>query len=354
MWPDKRLCELFGIEHPILQAPMLAQSTAELAAAVCNAGGLGGAACAGFAPEAISELAASIRAATNRPFAMNFFAHEQASPDAAKLARARDAVAPWYAEMGLGEPPQEAAPDSRAFLGAHADALLHARPDVASFHFGLPSADVIARLKKAGITLISTATTVAEAKALEAGGIDAIIAQGWEAGGHRGSHEPTALQDGIGIFALVPQIVDAVSVPVIAAGGIADGRGIAAAFALGASGVQIGTAFLTCPEAATGSERRQLIASAADTDTMMTNAMSGRAARAAKSAFAQDMQSHADAMLPFPLMYGLSNPLMAAGDWQDASFHHYGQAAALNRTLPAAELVELLVRETADIFSALG
>jgi nitronate monooxygenase len=204
-------------------------------------------------------------------------------------------------------------------------------------------------LREAGIRVIATATTVAEAVDLERAGVDAVIAQGWEAGGHRGSLRLTLPGEGVGTMALVPQVVDAVRVPVIAAGGIGDGRGIAAAFTLGASGVQMGTAFLSCPEAATDPERRALLARAGDTDTMVTDAYSGRPARAVVSRYALEMADLAGQMAPYPQMYDFSEPLVAAaagaGEEAFASFHLYGQAAALNRAMPAGELVGRLVAE---------
>jgi nitronate monooxygenase len=225
---------------------------------------------------------------------------------------------------------------------------------VVSFHFGVPEPAAVAAMKQAGITLISTATTVAEARALEAAGMDAIIAQGWEAGGHRGSHVPRAPADGIGGMALVPQVVDAVSVPVIAAGGIADGRGIAAAFALGAAGVQLGTAFLTCPEAATSPSRRAWLHRSADTDTIMTDAVSGRAARAMRSRFTEEMERERTPLPAFGQMYALSRPIVDAADDREASFDLYGQAAALNRDRPAADLVADLVDEAYRVFRRLA
>jgi nitronate monooxygenase len=186
---------------------------------------------------------------------------------------------------------------------------------------------------------------VAEAKHLEQAGIDAIIAQGWEAGGHRGSQKPVAPMDGVGTMALVPQIVDAVRVPVIAAGGIADGRGIAAALLLGASGVQIGTGFLRCPEAGTDMERRKLLAVASDTDTIVTDSVSGRTARTHRSRYTEAMEETRRRLPAYPAMYDLSDPLTEAGQDDVASFHLYGQAAALARELPAGELISILLAE---------
>ncbi|WP_312891308.1 NAD(P)H-dependent flavin oxidoreductase [Mesorhizobium silamurunense] len=203
--------------------------------------------------------------------------------------------------------------------------------------------------------IISTATNVAEARKLADCGADAVIAQGWEAGGHRGSHVPSGPGDGVGTMALVPQIVDAVKLPIIAAGGIADGRGIAAAFALGASGVQIGTGFLSCDEAGTDAPRRALIRSATDTDTMVTDAFSGRAARAKRTRYALEMEESRTPLPDFPQMYALTAPLGDADHARlDFAFHLYGQAAALNRELPAGELMHALVAEAKGIFDTLS
>ena len=209
-------------------------------------------------------------------------------------------------------------------------------------------------MKAAGIVLLSSATSVAEARALEAAGMDAIIAQGWEAGGHRGSHVPTAPFDGVGTMALVPQIADVVSVPVIAAGGIGDGRGIAAALALGASGVQMGTAFLNCPEAATEPERRERLRHATDLDTIVTDAFSGRSARAARSRYAEEMECNRQDLPQFPQMYALSGPIRNAADDSEASFFLYGQAAALSKEIAAGNLVDQLVQEAQEVMMRLA
>ncbi|WP_309663699.1 nitronate monooxygenase [Tabrizicola sp.] len=350
MWPDRRLCELLKIEHPIIQAPMAGAATPELASAVCNAGGLGSLGSAEMTLPDVRTVAARMRAATNRPFNLNFFIAGTPKTDAAILQRTRERLQPWYDALGLGVPPDTLPDLPPAFGDDHMALLLEIRPAVVSFHFGMPDHAAIAALKAAGITLISSATTVAEARALEASGMDAVIAQGLEAGGHRGSHTPRDPGEGVGTLALVPQIADAVSVPVIAAGGIGDGRGIAAAFALGAAGVQIGTGFLSCPEAGTDPARRALLRSATDTDTMVTNAFSGRPARAMRSRYAEEIARSREPLPAFQQMYALSGPIEAAAADDEASFHLYGQAAALNRELPAAELLRQLVAETAQAF----
>jgi nitronate monooxygenase len=352
MWPDRRLCELLKIEHPIIQAPMAGSATPALAAAVSNEGGLGSLGCGSMAPEELRSAAGELRAGTNRPFNLNFFVHPEPRTSDDVLARTIERLRPYYEELGLGAPAMSLPSMGPGFDAATLELVLEIRPPVVSFHFGAPGAPAIARLKDAGIMLISTATNVAEARRLAADGIDAVIAQGWEAGGHRGSHVPRDPADGVGTMALVPQIVDAVDLPVIAAGGIADGRGIAAAFALGASGVQIGTGFLSCPEAGTDEVRRGLLRSASEMDTMVTDAYSGRSARARRTRYASDMERSRMRLPDFPAMYALSGPLSEA-EGGDLAFQLYGQAAALNRELPAADLMRLLVAETASIFNSL-
>ncbi len=354
MWPDRRLLDVFNIDHPIIQAPMAGSATPALAAAVCNAGGLGSLGCGESTPDQIRGAVAAMRQGTNRPFNLNFFVHEKPETDPDVLQRTLQRVAPFYRELGLGDPPDTLPEIGPGFDDTRLELLLDLRPAVVSFHFGVPEPNAIAALKSAGIILISTATTVAEAITLQSAGMDAVIAQGWEAGGHRGSHQPTEPAAGVGTLALVPQIADAVRIPVIAAGGIADGRGIAAAFALGAAGVQLGTAFLSCPEAGTDPARRALLATASETDTMMTDAVSGKSARAARSRFAMAMEASRAPLPAFRQLYGLTDPLLAAGKDEVASFHLYGQSARLNRAIPAAELMTALVAETAAAFARLA
>ncbi len=354
MWPDNRLCDLLNITHPIIQAPMVGSCSPALVAAVNSAGAFGSLGCGGKPIDKIRDEAAAIRRASNRGFNLNFFIRDAAQTDPEVLAAARKKLKTWYDKYDLGDPPSVLPDIGAGFDQEHLDLVLDIKPAVVSFHFGHPGTAVIDRLKDAGITLISTATNSAEARALEEAGIDAIIAQSWEAGGHRGSHKRTAPAEGIGGIALIPQIVDAVQVPVIAAGGIADGRGIAAAFALGAAGVQIGTAFLTCPEAATEEARRTRILNASDTDTMFTDAYSGRSARGMRSRFAQEMAHHPDPLPDFMHMYTLSTPIRQAAPDEDASFMLYGQSAAMNLQLPAGELVEKLSADALARLACLG
>ncbi len=353
MWPDRRFADLVGIEHPIVQAPMAGTCTPELAAAVAGAGGLGSLG-VGRRPIAFIEAqVAALRALTNRPFNLNFFTHPAPLAAAEDVAAARAAIAVEHAAFGLGEPPAATASGPPGFDRAELELLLALRPRVASFHFGLPDPDALAALRQAGIVVGATATTSAEARAVEAAGCDFVVAQGFEAGGHRGSHAPTAPDGGIGTMALVPQVVDAVALPVIAAGGITDARGIVAALALGAAGVQLGTAFLRCPEAATDAPRRARLASATDTDTIVTATVSGRANRVTGSRWARRLNARAAAHLPFPLQYELSGPLSAAAD-EIAAVHQYGQAATLARELPARDLMAALLTETAECLATLA
>jgi nitronate monooxygenase len=212
-WPDHRLTDLLGIPHPIVQAPMKGTNTPALAAAVSNAGGLGSLGCAYLTPDELSALLGEMRRRTNRPFNLNFFAHGPVAPDPVALERARTRLVPFYAEKGLGAPPDHLDPAPEAFGPDHLAALLADPPAVVSFHFGLPAHDAVPRLKAAGSRILCSATSVAEAQALEAAGVDAIIAQGWEAGGHRGAFAVGSDDEGCGLVALVPPIVDAVSVP---------------------------------------------------------------------------------------------------------------------------------------------
>lgn len=354
MWPDRRLCDLLDIDIPIIQAPMAGSATPELASAVSNAGALGSLGCGESPVDEVREAVAVLKRGTNRPFNLNFFIREAPEVDATALQRTRERLEPWYKALNLGEPPGTLSVLGPGFDESRLELLLELKPAVVSFHFGCPGRADVSALKNAGVKLLSSATNVSEAKALETAGMDAVIAQGWEAGGHRGSHKPTAPADGVGTMALIPQIADAVGVPVIAAGGIGDGRGIAAAFALGAAGVQIGTGFLSCPEAGTDDARRALLRNATDTDTMVTDAYSGRSARAKRSRYAEEMERHREPLVAFMHMYELSEPIRQSADDREASFHLYGQAAKLNREMPAAELVAVLVQEARDVFSGFG
>ena len=355
MWSDRRLCDLLGIEHPIIQAPMAGSDTPALAAAVANAGGLGSIGCAMMSPERFRAVHAETAAATNRALNMNFFTHASPGYDEQKSARARALLAPFFMEMNLGEVP-EVTETNLPFGEAVFEAVLEARPRIVSFHFGLPEQRFVTALKAAGSVILCSATTPNEARDLEARGVDAINAQGWEAGGHHGYYLTDKGAE-IGTMALVPRIVDAVRVPVIAAGGIADGRGIAAALALGAAGVQIGTAFLTCTEAGIPAPHRAALMAADGSDTRPTTAFSGRPARGVVNRYMTAMAAHEGDLPDFPLMNTVTGPLRKAS--AEAGSPDFialwsGQAVGLNRQGTAAELVEALVAETRAVLGRIS
>jgi nitronate monooxygenase len=354
MWPRTDMIELLAITHPVVQAPMSGFTPPALAAAVSNAGALGSIGSAGLTPAMVREQVATLRQTTNHPFNLNFFVHTRPRTDPEATARVRAKLAPYFDEFGLGRVPEPKEPFA-TFDQERLDLVLDLRPRVVSFHFGLPDSSAVRRIKEAGCILLSSATTVAEARWLEANGADIVIAQGFEAGGHRGSFSGSPGAGMVGTMALVPQIVDAVRVPVIAAGGIADGRGIAAAFALGASGVQIGTAFLSCPEATVSPLHRAQLKAAADDGTELTRAFTGRPARAMRNRFVIEMADTEP--LDFPLQASLVGPLwQIPNEEARAAFTPFwaGQAAPLVRDLPAGQLVEELVAEALPITGPKG
>ena len=273
------LQQLLGVSLPIIQAPMASVQGSSLAVAVCEAGGLGSLPCALLSPDAMRKELQALRAQTTRPFNVNFFCHTQPEPNTERENSWRAALAKYFAELGLDWNDVPDGPTRAPFDDGAADVLSEFKPAVVSFHFGLPTAKLLARVKSLGAKVLSTATSVAEARWLEAHGVDAVIAQGLEAGGHRGMFLSTDLNTQVGTLALVPQIVGAVKVPVIAAGGIADAAGVAAAMKLGAAGVQVGTAYLLCPEAATSALHRAALKSDAARLTALTNVFTGRPAR---------------------------------------------------------------------------
>src|ERR1700738_3828194 len=288
MWPDRRLVYLFKIEPPLVLAPMAGFATVEMAASVSEAGGLGSIGCAIMQPRLAATTIAELRRLTPRPISVNFFCHSPAKADAEHEQAWRDRLLPYYRELGID---QESQPrlDIAPFGEAMCQVVEDTRPDVVSFHFGLPAAALVARIKAAGCLVVSSATTVEEACWLEAHGCDAVIAQGAEAGGHRGMFLTDDVGSQAGTMALVPQVVDAVKVPVIAAGGIGDGRGVAAALALGAAGAQIGTAFLLTPEAKTVALHRAALKAASDDSTTLTNLFTGRPARGIINRFIREV-----------------------------------------------------------------
>ncbi|WP_159993337.1 nitronate monooxygenase family protein [Roseomonas sp. 18066] len=361
MWKDRRLLELFGITQPILLAPMAGPGLAPLAIGVAEGGGLPALPCALLTLPQVEAEFLAVRARHAGPLNLNFFCHVPPVFDAAREQAWRARLAPYFAELGL--PPDTPIPASnRAPFDAEACALVETlRPSVVSFHFGLPEAALLARVKATGARVIASATTVAEARFLEAQGCDAIIAQGAEAGGHRGvfladdpvaavASQPTTL-------ALVPQVVDAVSVPVIAAGGIADGRGLVAALALGAAGVQIGTAFLHTPEARVPAPHRAALREAADDQTALTNLFTGRPARGILNRLMREHGPLQPAAPAFPLAGGALTPLRGASEPQgsgDFMSLWAGQAFRLGRAMPAAALTKTIAAEAQALLQRLS
>jgi nitronate monooxygenase len=353
-WP-RALADRLGIEHPILLAPMAGgPSTPELAAAVSNAGGLGSLAGGYLAPEAIRDAIRRTRALTARPFAVNLFAPvPRESPSAAEVERARRAVAPFRAEVGL---PDAGPPGPLPSFEEELRVVIDERVAAFSFTFGALSSEDVAALTRSGAVVLGTATTVREARALEAAGCHGVVAQGGEAGGHRGTFLGPLERGLAGTLALVPQIVDAVKLPVVAAGGIMDGRGVAAAFALGAQGVSLGTAFLPCPESGASRAYKEALLSHADDDpTTLTRAFSGRLARGLRNRFTEEMASAP--LLPFPLQNSLTQDLRreaAKAGKADLLSLWAGQAAPLARARGAGDLVRDLVRETEEAVARLA
>lgn len=346
-WPTRKLLDLLDIDHPIVQAPMAGAQDADLAIAVSAAGGLGSLPCAMLTVDQAREEVARIRAATNRGFAMNFFCHHLPARDQAADARWSDRLSAYYTELGV-EPPTSTPPLRAPFDEGFCELVEEIRPKVVSFHFGLPSDELLERVRRTDGKILSSATTVAESRWLAERGVDAIIAQGAEAGGHRGMFLSDDVASQIGTFALVPQIVDAVNVPVIAAGGIADGRGIAAAFALGAAGVQIGTAYLHSPEARISTLHREALRAAQDEDSVLTNVFTGRPARGIRNRIINEVGPMAPQVPEFPLAANLVMPLRAkaeAAGSSDFSPLWTGQAGPLGKALLAGELTAMLAQD---------
>jgi nitronate monooxygenase len=355
IWPDRRLLDLFGIELPIIQAPMAGPGTPELAIAVSDAGGLGSLPCAQLSLEQTRSALDLIGPSTSRPLNLNFFCHTPPAADPVRSLIWRARLAPYYVELGLD--PEAALPVAgrRPFDGDFCALVEDYRPKVVSFHFGLPRRELLKRVKAVGAKVVSSATTVAEARWLEEHGCDAIIAMGFEAGGHRGSFMVEDMSRQVGTFALVPQVVDAVKVPVIAAGGIADARGIVAAFALGAAAVQIGTAYLFCPETNLPRVHLDALNGAGDDDTMITNVFTGRPARGIVNRAMRELGPLSSAAPAFPLAAAALAPLKAkseAAGSGDFSNLWSGQAARLaRRSLPAGQLTRLLAHQALEKLS---
>ncbi|MBH3130494.1 nitronate monooxygenase [Serratia marcescens] len=335
-----------GLRYPIVQGPMNGASPPALAVAVSNAGALGSCAAALFSPAVILERVQQIRAQTTAPFNINLFLLDEQHPDLAELKRAQHLLRPFREALGLSEPPipTQFAENNRDQIAA----LLEAAPPVASFTFGVLPRATVTQFKKAGSRVIGTATTVAEARAWEEAGADFVCVSGAEAGGHRPTFLGDIEQSCVGLMALLPQVAAAVKIPVIAAGGIMNGRGIAAARLLGAQAAQLGTAFLCSPESGIAEAWRAALRNAGDDSTRLTRAFSGRPARGIVNDFMRQMRAEEAQILPYPVQNALTGDIrQAAAKAGRGEFMSLwaGQGVGLARPLPAAELVATLARE---------
>lgn len=342
--------ERLGLNVPLIQAPMAGTSTPQLAAAVSNAGALGSIGIGATDAAGARAMIAEVRERTEKPFNVNVFVHDAPTPDPEREAGWLDWLRSLFVEFGA-EPPAALQPAYGTFVGDHEmlALLIEQAPPVVSFHFGVPSAEAISALHERGVMLLATATSVEEAKALEAAGIDAVVAQGIEAGGHRGVFDPSAPDAGLGVLALTRLIVRETHLPVIAAGGIMDGAGIAAALDLGAVAAQLGTAFILCPETAADDAYRAALKGPGAYHTTLTPLISGRPARALANRFTA-LAAHAQDRRPpdYPIAYHAGKALNAAAKARGE--HGFGaqwagQGAPLARAMSAAELVGTLKAE---------
>lgn len=347
------LGERLGSELPLIQAPMAGAQGSALAIAVARAGGLGSLPCAMLSAKQISDEVAALRGAGLSSFNLNFFCHVPPTPDAAREAAWRAALAPYYAEFGI-DPAGITPGPGRAPFTAESAALVEAlRPAVVSFHFGLPEPELLARVRASGARVLASATTLKEALWLEVRGVDAVIAQGLEAGGHRGHFLSEDLSEQLGTFALLPQLVRALRVPVIAAGGIADARGVAAAMALGAAGVQVGTAYLLCPEAATSAVHRAALRAPSAGHTALTNLYSGRPARGIVNRLMRELGPLSPLAPAFPLASTALAPLRAKAEAAGSGGFSplwAGQNVSGCREIGAGELTRELAQGFRGIF----
>jgi nitronate monooxygenase len=348
MWPDRRLLDLFKTEFPIVQAPMAGVMDADLVIAASQGGALGSLPCAMLSVEKAREQVNITRQRVSAPVNMNFSCHQVVDIDPKSEAQWKQRLVPYYKELGLDPAVPVSVTNRMPFDTAMCGLVEELKPEVVSFFYGLPDQALMKRVKAAGCILMASATIVREAIWLEESGVDVIIAQGAEAGGHRSMFLTENIAEQPGTFALVPQVVDAVKVPVIAAGGIADGRGIAAAFALGASGVQIGTAYLRCPESKVIAAARTALAHAQDDSTVFTNVMTGRAARGVPNRVMREVGPISPDAPAFPHAATALAPLKAAAEKLgkvDFTNLWAGQAVRLGREMPAADLTRALAGE---------
>lgn len=360
MWKQTDVARRLGLAAPIIQGPFGGGiSSVELVVAVCESGGLGSFGVHHLEAEGIADVARRIRARTNAPFALNLWIPlddaDEPQVDAAALARTGALLQPYFAELGLPlpQPPKRFAPR----YAEQIEAVLAARPAVFSFVFGVPAADVLQRCRELGIVTLGAATTVDEAIALERAGVDMVVATGFEAGGHRVSFLRSAEESLTGTFSLVPQVVDAVRIPVVAAGGIADARGIAAALALGAAGVQIGTAFLACDESNADPTHRKMLFSPSAGDTALTRVFSGRLARGIRNRLMTELQQHATQVPRYPVQNwftGMMKTQAGAQERADLMSLWCGQGAPLLSHRDARSLMAALIHQTSLLLQSMG
>ena len=348
VWFENNFTKALKIKYPIIQAPMASAASIELAAAVSNAGALGSLGLSYHKIENILSDYHKILSKTNHSINLNFMTHKEPNKNDIKAKKYMNEIKKYFEEYKITEIPK-LVNTTETFNTEHLDLLLKMNPKVVSFHFGLPDENYIKSIKNQNIYIISSATTVEEAKILESSGADAIIAQGYEAGGHRGTFASTYKEGEIGLFSLLPQIVDATSLPIIAAGGIANGKGIAAAMMLGAKGVQLGTAFLSCPEASVHPLWKKALSDSSSRETRITSAFTGRPARGIVNRLIEDMENKNDIIPDFPTVGSIIKPLanIAADHGNDDFLSLWaGQSAPMNRNVTSQKLIELLVEET--------
>lgn len=353
IWKDRRFLDLAGVDLPIIQAPMAGANGADMVIAAAQAGGLGSLPCAMLSTIKIRAEIAVIRQRTDQPINLNFFCHTPPRPNPDGQAAWKSHLSGYYKELGLDGEASAPAANRAPFDTAMCEIVEDVRPGIVSFHFGLPEPTLLDRVKAAGCRVLSSATTVEEARWLEAHGCDAIIAQGYEAGGHRGMFLTTDTATQVGTMALVPQIVDAVALPVIASGGIGDGRGVAAAFMLGAAAVQVGTAYLFTAETLISDLHQAALAS--DDKTALTNLFSGRPARGILNRVMREVGPMSELAPAFPTAGSALAPLKAASEAHgkaDFSSLWSGQAAGLGRDMSAEDLTRKLMDDATRLLAA--
>ncbi|MCG6574432.1 nitronate monooxygenase [Pseudomonas sp. AF32] len=352
-WPDTRILDLLGIELPIIQGPLAGVTGPAMVVATCKAGGLGSMPAAMLDVEQLRQALTTIGEQTDKPFNVNFFSHQPPVFNEERAEAWKHRLKPYYEELGADFDAPTPVSNRTPFDDAACRVLEELRPKVVSFHFGLPEQSLLNRVKATGAKILSSATTVEEAIWLEQHGCDAIIAMGYEAGGHRGMFLSDDLNTQVGLFALLPQVVDAVKVPVIAAGGIGDARGIVAAFALGASAVQLGSAYLFTPEAKISASHHRALRTAKESQTAVTNLFTGRPARGIVNRVMREVGPMSPLAPAFPLAGGALMPLRAK-DEADFSNLWAGQAFPMGRELPSAELTRRLAEEALALLQGRG